>query len=1067
MSVSSDQWSNTESHNSVGAAEWRVRLARGALQRACDDAWSAIGEAGFSSKQVERATNLKDTLVRKLGSDGDKTGWRAPSLKTCQKIDEYCRQKLKKDFNLTTLKNNLARASKALKATEAAHRAHDRASDVAEARQELLLPQIREYLQVLRKVLITTQNWQPYARLDEAFEPRRVSVQDEPPTVKNEEDLYSVPHRLQRGTMSWGSAIRNVPVAVVLADAGYGKTWLLRRHGLDLLDKSLVALDDGVPVDRIELPLWMHASDLATCAGATLPEPQAFAEAALVALRRHGFCCSVEFEGFLRDRVVAGTGVDVLVDAYDEVLGDSARESLADALRWLGSRASSLGGPRLYLTSRQAGYDDPFQSARGNLAVARPRYLLVGVLDTRQVRRMWETWFSRLDAPLPGDRLEPVLTPESPLREFVRVPLIAAFCAWVAEQDVIERTRTGLYGQVVRRFVARSWKPGDSTSARQDGPRRAQIQSALGRLAWRMAAGPFWRDAITPEECDRTLAESALVPRPGSSHAWELIREIGILVQPSSSTHELHGDGPVTWVHRSVHEYLAAIEFVKQTDDVIATVLDTQCWLHTAWANVLDFALGLEAADDRSGGRATRAVRERAIDDHDALGWFATVFAAACGGLPDGAEQRDAVTEQVRRLHRAALLPTTHMAKVLALVPGVSQDEVTEALLSDLDSTDARQQVWEALSWCGDTGRRALEELVRTAPGANGAAAALLQVDPPRATAAMAYRVRMSMPVEVDDSPVLHELDDDSVALLAHRYLSTPDSVSAARSLAYTQHQVAHDTFEAPWLLDHDDPAIRVAAAAGLSRCHGNDISDSALDRLFHLAEHDPEPTVRDHIVTQLRVLALDVPWVEARYERFMTTSRPSPTEPESAPTEPPSGQVAAHKLVRGLLKGTTARTAEVDALIEQLLPRALQGAMGVEFIRDLALLIGEPFVQRARQALETSHDLNMIAAGRLAVGLSFALPEDPDMFALLVHCAGEHPGLLLEAAMRLHSIPVCDKVETLTDAMKSLHGPNPKAVRVWVATLRALLLDLPYAQRQSLRVSCGDATAHVLALHS
>ena len=94
--------------------------ARLRLRRACAAADDAIRASGFSSAQVAMATHIRPEAVRRLSADGEKTGWRIPSLRTCEAIDEFCATHLGKSFSLVTFRRSFDQAQEQDSSSEGA-----------------------------------------------------------------------------------------------------------------------------------------------------------------------------------------------------------------------------------------------------------------------------------------------------------------------------------------------------------------------------------------------------------------------------------------------------------------------------------------------------------------------------------------------------------------------------------------------------------------------------------------------------------------------------------------------------------------------------------------------------------------------------------------------------------------------------------------------------------------------------------------------------------------------------------------------------------------------------------
>jgi hypothetical protein len=1046
------------------------------------DALRARGLTGVSivRETVRMGMPLSRSVVAKLTSDGDVSGWRPPSPQTCRTVDALCRA-CGIQSELARRREALDHAAAALQNARAVDRAADTARNLSYAQRDAVQSELRDFLTASSRVLSRTAPWLPYRRLDSGFAERFVKVSDQAPTPDPDSGLYQVVP--PRGTVRWDRAVEGLRIAVVLADAGYGKTWQLRRHYLRLCEQAHSALDRGAALADIPLPLWVAAADLACCWAAGGEGPAAAViTAAASEPRRAGVTMGSGLASFLADRLATGV-THVLIDAYDEVFDDSLRFALKQALGWLTDR-DRVPGARIILASRRAGYDQPFDVRAGAPEEGDgdeppptdcPWYLYLGPLEEAQIRNMWADWFSERGSAVPEDRLEPAVAPNSPLRRFVGVPLVAAFCAWVAERETVSFTRTGLYGQVLNRFLAQVWKPDPapgSGSLRQDGARRARLEGALTELAWVMATEDGrWCDAVDVRRCEQVLMAYGPAAPAGRSHTWEPLRQVGILVQPDGGE-DVPGEGPVLWIHRSVQQYLAARKLIQLGPDVNAVVMGV--WLHPAWGDVLDFAIGLEAGtagDDA----VTRAMHAHAAGPDDPLGWYSAVSAAASAGLPAGRAARGAVLERVWRLHRAGLLSPVHVARVLALVPGADPEAVVRALAGRLESPAAdRKEVWRALAWTGKPGRMLLAGLVRESPEAVGAAAALYATDPRAAVAALRDRVAEDLPLGGADARVLRELDEHAVGLLAERYEAEPESDERADWLGLTRHSLAREVLSAPEWLRHATAQIRFAAAYGLAGWYGTDIDRDGLEILLGIALHDPLPELRRRIRSRLQSIAEDVPWVEASLDEVFDELYQDPTQPEISDRESLAVALrevgpATHKAVAMLIVEPRLIDGPVREALLDLLLRALRGELEPELTADVARAVIErfgvtTFAEPACSVLREA-DADPLAVARVAIGLAWAVPGDREVFEVLATCAGSHPHPLTEAVLHTYDLPLAMKCDVLGRALLALTSARPVAVEVWSGALRSLLEKATQHDRRQFRGLCAAATEHLLQL--
>lgn len=802
---------------------------RAELKRAAKQAYAALQNEGFTSGQIRTATGLSDSLIRKLGSDGDASGWRPPSLTTCAKIDEYCLTRLGKSFDLVRLRRELD----ATRATTTREQAR-----IDEA--------LHAYLEQLRHTITVAPPWMPFEEIDDSFQQRMLSVTTAPPRRTQDEEITS--NRIRVGDVGWTSALNSVGVAVVIADAGYGKSWQARRHAAHLADVALAALD----TEQAATPLWMHAAHLADMWPAASPH-EAVVDAATVILRQVGMDTRGMQDALATVVDDAESPCVVIVDAYDEVAGARQRAAVMQALRWLSGWTTRGPGRQLIVTSRAAGWDNPLGRSDER---PEPTYLHLGVLDEGQVRRLWQAWFSRRAMPVPDDRLAQVLAPASSLRRFARIPLIAAFCAWVAETDVVANTRSLLFGQVVNRFLARTWKSQDVMSddwSADDGARRAAMAEALAELAWEMTWPAGWADSIGVGDCDSILRRQGPAPLPSRSLTFEAVRGIGILTQPAAAGGERLGDTPVSWVHRTVHEFLAARYLTTRGSDLARPVVE-RAWQHPSLSGMVDFALGLEPAPASPGPSAApalatssaapagsapvhAAVGELTGSGDDPLGYYQTLVAAS-------GQCSRADIDRLWALQTAGVIS----AQIAAHAMGTSGSEDDWAALADLlidgASVEADVSVYEALAWCGPPGRAVLDTIVRTSPASvTGVSAAFYQVDPRAAVEAVEFRVAAGLPLTASDRLCIAELGRETVARLVDAVREDQRSGRATAVLGHTHSRVAFELLSQQ--LQDPDAVVRHAAARGLSAWYGNALDAPGFAIFRDLALDDPDPNLR------------------------------------------------------------------------------------------------------------------------------------------------------------------------------------------------------------------------------
>jgi len=933
---------------------------------------------------------------------------------------------------------------------------------------------LRTYLDALAGAMTTTQSWMPYSSMDSAYLDRAVMVHGEAPPGPPDGGLYQDGSPLRHAEVPWAQAIRQVPIGVVLGDAGLGKTWLLRRHCLELCRAAAGQLAAGVAVDAVAVPLFLHAGRLAGPRPDGRGPRDVVAEAALSGL-------TVDFKdrarllAFLAGRLAADREpVHLLVDALDEVFADEARDEVLAVLGWAGGLVRPDRGPRLLLSSRLAGFTDPFgrlgEDAAGDEDGLTPRYFQLGVLAEHQVRDLWARWFDTRGMAVPSARLDPVIAPGSAVKLAVRTPLVAAFAAWVAESEPVTPNRSGLYVQVVDRFLGLHWKsdsPGVFRALRGDSAARGRYRRAFVELAWRMAVGgPTWCDALPVDECEQVLDTVFGAAAGERSRTFDALRAFGVLVplggfaDPAAA---VSAEATVAWVHRSVHEFLVAERLVGQPAEDVVALVEDRCWFRPEWANVLDFAVGLEAGT--AGRTVTDAVRAAALDERDGLGWFATVLTSAAAGMPPELGGRSAVVERVRRLHRAGLLTPRHLVQVLAMTPEARPDEMVHLVLTSGDPHAGGPETWTALAWCGAPGLAALRSTVAHSPAAAGAAAALRDVAPSDAVSAMAERLRAGLPVHPEDAAVLRELSADSVERLRVAYRRGPGSAPLARCVGWTCTPAGRADLMAN--LRSVDTAVRRAAVAGLVAGFGAELDTVGCETLLGVALGDKEPEIRLEVRDTLLRIAVDVPWVRRLLdERHPELYRDLPGRVEDLESlvarlvEPGPGTDLALMMIREepeLLHG------DVRTAMASITAQAMEGTLTDLQIEHVAVIVGKDFVELARGRLDGSVRLPQDRLRRLVTGLLRAEPASARVFELIADCVGWNPDPALGVALRLHELDRVAKVEHLLGRLLRVEDAQRPSVQVWTDVLWATMLELPTLVRGGYRAGCAELTRHLL----
>ena len=238
-------------------------------------------------------------------------------------------------------------------------------------------------------------------------------------------------------TMPWRDVVAAHDRVVVLADAGLGKSWLIRTETRRLASIALAQADDDFA--KVVIPVPLRCDQLAAAEGPDLPSRAAsfLAGEGLLAARSRGP---------MTERIRAGRAV-VLLDALDELTSDEA-----GIVRGLIESWSRRAGPhvrvRCMITSRIAGYAGPPlpDAAEVELQPFTPG-------DVTQVIRAWQL-------PVAAERELMGRASDPAVAAMARVPLLLVMlCALASEQPAgseLPRTRGELYERVLRWFLTRA-----------------------------------------------------------------------------------------------------------------------------------------------------------------------------------------------------------------------------------------------------------------------------------------------------------------------------------------------------------------------------------------------------------------------------------------------------------------------------------------------------------------------------------------------------------------------------------------------------------------------------------
>jgi hypothetical protein len=478
-------------------------------------------------------------------------------------------------------------------------------------------------------------------------------------------------------------------------------------------------------------------------------------------------------------------------------------------------------------------------------------------------------------------------------------------------------------------------------------------------------------------------------------------------------------------------------------------------------------------------GRVTRRLRALAASPADGLGWYTALLAETANNLPLTAPEYEALVARTIRLGAAGLSPPQDVARLLRSGPLSRLPRLVLMLERMIAVGQPERDVWAALALCGEPGLARLDQVVRTQRHMEGAARALYEVDPVRATEAIRERViARDLLVGSADAGVLKGMSGEDVSALAEKYRRGPADPDRATVLAWTGHRLARDVLLRPEFVGHHDPTVRAVALRALGMRAGFEPDEETDECLLRAALADPDASVRVVARTMVQVRAVHSPTTQAHLDRRATADGlleepdlPPVTDGIDAFLARLSGSGPGHRLALEMLRqhpellsaptdgGAGERIAHV---VDELVREALEGRRGLDTVTALCDIRGAAFVSGALDVLGRD------TVGRLptlALGLLRAAPGREDVFVAGSHHAGMHPHPLTGVAIVLYDLASGRRAELLLQLMEQLSASRPEAVRVWSSALYHLLNQCDDTERLRLRPRITAATERILLL--
>ena len=758
-------------------------------------------------------------------------------------------------------------------------------------------------------------------------------------------------------TMPWPEAVAAHDRVVVLADAGLGKSWLIRTETRRLASTALTQADDDFA--KVVIPVPLRCDQLAAAEGPDLPSRAAsfLAGEGLLAARSRGP---------MTERIRAGRAV-VLLDALDELTSDEA-----GMVRGLIESWSRRAGPqvrvRCMTTSRIAGYAGPPLPGAAEVEL---QPFTPG--DVTQVIRAWQLP-AAAERELMGRASDPAVA------AMARVPLLLVMlCALASEQPAgseLPRTRGELYERVLRWFLTRAHRSaGDPATQPLTDIQVEALLDLLAPIAFTFAASPGgWTDLMSLKDLFGAIRDAGPaftdLGQPPDQVLTDLSADAGILV-PDRDPRD--GRRPrYLFLHRTFAEYLVARHLATRPADDYLPVIAQHQWFDPDWENVIAMFGGQL---DSAGAReliehllasdpdpfwhalltAMTVAGERPDADTTLTGAQAARLAQATGLLLRDVFSRDLISDRmVRVTHlpqcvREVLLASLNdpdagvRERAVQSLAGREDQEVTSALLDRLRDhvADVRREAAAALGGLGgqevtaalldrldDPDPGVCMRIVNVLAGREGqhvTSALLARLDDPAA------RVRR----RVVQALAGRQGQDVTSALLAR--LGDPDAHvrrQAVQSLAGREGQHVTDALLAR--LGNPDADVRQQAVQALAGREGQHVTDALLARLGNPDAHVRQQAVQalagreGQHVTNALLAGLDHPVADVRQQ-------------VAAALAGREGQDVTDALLAGL--------GDPVADVRQQAVQVLAGREGQDVTDTLLARLGNPDARERRQA--------------------------------------------------------------------------------------------------------------------
>ena len=551
-----------------------------------------------------------------------------------------------------------------------------------------------DYLKFLEWYL--TQ-WPPYYPRDFKFEFAHIRQKVRVRTRRGDDANYTHhPEDAAEPTdteqvLDWDD-VEDVQRGVILGDAGFGKTWLLKYEGWRLARNQRALLENGeIRVNEVKLPIFVLLGDLVH---ELVPVRNSVdMQTAIIRSLLNGREEVRKVRKILNESLVNNTAC-LLLDGLDEI-PITLRRPLVDGLESLHCR--------VLITSRITGYQSLFRPRDDES----DRELEVIAFEEAQIGLFIKSWFAGLEKKTSGRRTTSSLPAEDRARRLydflianpnllalARIPLLLTFiCHLAREPSELPSRRINLYREILRRLLDGRWRPRNERRGVGQIPRKLEI---LKEVAWHFAKNgsrDTWIDPMPAVELAAVIKSKSRKDDPPDL-LETLSERDGILTRDVEPPYPAELDIPYRFLHPTFREFLVAEYLADLPVEEWQKVVLQHCW-DSDWENVIVLLAGM------LNPKGVTHLLRTLLDQHDPFN--AMLFLAGdclVEVTPSDREQISLAGEINRRLEELLLSPNKYdrdqAFKVLTKTGVLSAPPIAQVGFDDLPSRETDSDLRQA-----------------------------------------------------------------------------------------------------------------------------------------------------------------------------------------------------------------------------------------------------------------------------------------------------------------------------------------------------------------------------------